>query len=137
MMELSIDQYEAAFRTNMLGPLLLNRKLARRMMEGDGGSIINVLSGSGFLPNPFLAAYGSTKAGLWMQTRYQAKRVGPQRRANALCPGVVIDHGRADQRSSRVDGQTGSSWSSWTTRGSGWGRGLSRVRRRELQPPAR
>lgn len=77
------------FQTNVLGPFRLIRRLGKPMRDGRGGSIINVLSGSGFLPGPGVTPYGTSKAALWMLTRYLATELAPSIRVNALVPGLT------------------------------------------------
>jgi NAD(P)-dependent dehydrogenase (short-subunit alcohol dehydrogenase family) len=74
---------------NLLGPFRLARAFGKKMLQGGRGSIINVVSGSGFLPTPTLAPYGASKAALWMLTRYLAAEGAPTVRANAICPGLI------------------------------------------------
>lgn len=90
ILEVDDAVWEQNFYTNLLAPFRLARGFARRMMAGRGGSIINMVSGSAFLPNPHLAPYGATKAGLWMLTRYLAAECAPKVRVNALCPGLIM-----------------------------------------------
>jgi NAD(P)-dependent dehydrogenase (short-subunit alcohol dehydrogenase family) len=82
--------WESTFAVNVLAPFRLIRGLGRKMAAGRGGSVINVLSGSGFLPVPEVTPYGATKAALWMMTRYLAVELAPQIRVNALCPGLTM-----------------------------------------------
>ena len=91
------DQWHAAFAVNVLGPYRLCSALGRRMMQGDGGSIINMVSGTGILPNPggVPIHYGATKAAMWMMTRYLAAECAPKVRVNALVPGTVNDDDEA------------------------------------------
>lgn len=88
---LDIDDaaWQETFDANVLGPWRLCRDLGRSMREAGRGSIINVLSGSGFLPNPGLTPYGTTKAALWMLTRYLAAELAPAVRVNGLVPGFT------------------------------------------------
>jgi len=81
--------WEETFAVNVLAPYRLSRLIGRRMIVGDGGSIINVVSPSGFIPTPHMIAYGATKSALWMMTRYLAAECAPKVRVNALSPGMV------------------------------------------------
>jgi NAD(P)-dependent dehydrogenase (short-subunit alcohol dehydrogenase family) len=83
-----------ALVTNIMAPMRLCRVFGTDMLRHDGGSIINVLSGSGFLPSPRLSAYGASKAALWMLTRYLAVEGAPTVRANGLCPGLISESGK-------------------------------------------
>jgi NAD(P)-dependent dehydrogenase (short-subunit alcohol dehydrogenase family) len=78
---------------NILGPYRLCRGLGQRMMAGDGGSVINLLTGSAFLPTKATTVYGTTKAALWMLTRCLALECAPKIRVNALAPGLVSETG--------------------------------------------
>ena len=71
------------------------------LASGDGGSIINVVSGSGLLPAARLGPYGASKAALWMMTRYLAIEAAPLVRVNAICPGLVSEDGRPRNESHR------------------------------------
>jgi NAD(P)-dependent dehydrogenase (short-subunit alcohol dehydrogenase family) len=88
--EIPDEDFHDTFAGNVLGPYRLCRGFGRRMMEGRGGSIVNVLSGSGFLPVPGVMPYGATKAALWMMTRYLAVEAAPKVRVNGLCPGLTM-----------------------------------------------
>jgi NAD(P)-dependent dehydrogenase (short-subunit alcohol dehydrogenase family) len=94
--------WERVFEANVFGPLRLTRALVRPMLEsGRGGSVINLISGSAFLPNsapghlpaPTMAPYGVSKGALWTLTRYLASELAPHVRVNALCPGLVSEGG--------------------------------------------
>jgi NAD(P)-dependent dehydrogenase (short-subunit alcohol dehydrogenase family) len=88
--EIEDRAWEETFHANVLGPYRLCRGFGRRMLAGRGGSIVNVLSGSGFLPTPQVMPYGSTKSALWMMTRYLAAEAAPKVRVNGLCPGLTM-----------------------------------------------
>lgn len=97
ILESSDESWDEAFRTNLLAPLRLSRGVGRALFAKDQhGSIINVLSGSGFQPNATLGPYGCSKAALWMLTRYLALECGPLIRVNAICPGLISDTGGAE-----------------------------------------
>jgi NAD(P)-dependent dehydrogenase (short-subunit alcohol dehydrogenase family) len=91
--ELEDEDWEQAFAINLLAPWRLTRGLGEGMIAGRGGSVINVLSGSGFQPVRTNMTYGTTKSGLWMMTRYLALECAPKIRANALVPGLVRPEG--------------------------------------------
>jgi NAD(P)-dependent dehydrogenase (short-subunit alcohol dehydrogenase family) len=102
VLDVSDAVWERVFEANLFGPLRLTRALARPMLEsGRGGSVINLISGSAFLPNsapghlpaPTMAPYGVSKGALWTLTRYLASELAPHIRVNALCPGLVSESG--------------------------------------------
>jgi NAD(P)-dependent dehydrogenase (short-subunit alcohol dehydrogenase family) len=84
--------WDEVLENNLLGPMRLCRRFADDLAAG-GGSIVNVVSGSGLLPTPNMGPYGVSKAALWMLTRYLAVELAPQVRVNALCPGVTTPEG--------------------------------------------
>lgn len=85
--------WDDALGVNLLGPYRLCKAFASGMLNRGGASIINVVSGSGFLPSPGLTAYGVSKAALWMLTRCLAAEWAPRIRVNALCPGITTTDG--------------------------------------------
>lgn len=87
--------WDEVIGTNLLAPMRLCRAFAGEL-TASRGSIINVVSGSGLLPTPGMGAYGVSKAGLWMLTRYLAVELAPAVRVNALCPGITTPDGVAD-----------------------------------------
>lgn len=102
VLEVSDETWDEVLTANLRAPLRLARAVARTMLDsGRGGSIINLISGSGLLPNsapghrpaPTMAPYGVSKAALWMLTRYLSAELAPQIRVNALCPGLVSEGG--------------------------------------------
>ena len=102
LFEVEDSVWEEVLSTNLLGPFRLCRAIGRRMLEADGGSIINVVSGSGLLPTPGLGPYGASKAALWMLTRFLAVEGAPNVRANAICPGLVSEDGRPRNAAQRA-----------------------------------
>ena len=94
--------WERVLETNLIAPLRLTRAFARDMLtSGRGGNVINLISGSGLLPNsapghlpaPTMAPYGVSKGALWTLTRYLAAELAPLVRVNALCPGLTSEGG--------------------------------------------
>jgi NAD(P)-dependent dehydrogenase (short-subunit alcohol dehydrogenase family) len=96
VLDLDLAVWDQVLETNLLGPLRLCRGFAPAMAASESASIINVVSGSGFLPAPNMGAYGVSKAALWMLTRYLAAEAAPSIRVNALCPGITTPDGEAN-----------------------------------------
>jgi NAD(P)-dependent dehydrogenase (short-subunit alcohol dehydrogenase family) len=92
----SLDQTTIAFwreimATNLEGPFVLCREAVSRMLEGGGGSIINVGSFNGLAGAANLVAYSVAKGGLLTLTRNIAGAYGRQNiRVNYLIPGWNI-----------------------------------------------
>ena len=91
--ELTVDDWDEPWRVNVLGPFQLARGFVPSMMQGRGGSIVNILTTAAFLPLSPMAPYGVTKAALWTMTRYLAKECAPKVRVNAVCPGTTSADG--------------------------------------------
>ncbi|MBW8825945.1 MAG: SDR family oxidoreductase [Acidobacteria bacterium] len=94
-LDLSTEDWSEGVAIHLTTPFRMAQALIPGMREAGGGSIINVLSTAGFTPVPGIGAmaYGATKAGLEMLTRYLALECGPEVRANCLCPGTIDPHG--------------------------------------------
>jgi NAD(P)-dependent dehydrogenase (short-subunit alcohol dehydrogenase family) len=93
--ELTDDDWQSSVDVNLLAPFRLAKALVPGMKAAGAGSIINTLTTGAFVPVPGIAAwaYGATKSGLHMLTRYLAKECGPEVRANCLCPGTISPEG--------------------------------------------
>lgn len=89
-----VDATEEAFSKtlslNLLGPWRCTRACVAAWMGAHGGSVINMASIEGLHPEPFLGAYGASKAALVNMTRVLARELGPSGiRVNAIAPGLV------------------------------------------------
>jgi NAD(P)-dependent dehydrogenase (short-subunit alcohol dehydrogenase family) len=60
----TMDDVRRVFETNFFGPVALTLAVLPGMIERRSGSVINVTSVSGYVPNPGEAPYGATKAAL-------------------------------------------------------------------------
>jgi NAD(P)-dependent dehydrogenase (short-subunit alcohol dehydrogenase family) len=94
VLELDDEVWDDVLTANVLAPFRLCRELVPLMAGREGASVVNVVSGSGFLPSPGIGAYGVSKAALWMLTRQLAVELAPDVRVNALCPGIVSPDGQ-------------------------------------------
>jgi len=92
------EQWATAIAVNLMGPYQLAKRLAPGMKTAGYGSIINLLTCASFTPILPQLIYGSTKAGLHMMTRYLAKALGPDVRANCICPGSMSPDGRVNPK---------------------------------------
>jgi len=93
VIEIEWSDWQRCIGANLEAPFKLSQALARRMCEGRGGSIVNVLTTAAFAPVPTFAPYAATKAGLWSLTRYMARELAPKVRVNAVCPGTTAEDG--------------------------------------------
>jgi len=75
---------------NLTAPYLICRAALPHLRKVKGSTIVNIGSGQGLLPNsPNNTAYAATKGGLITFTKSLAAEIGPDVRANAVCPGLV------------------------------------------------
>ena len=87
----SFDRHIAV---NTRAPFLLVGALAPGMAERGHGSIVLVGSSAARLPAPVGAAYGASKAGTEILTRYWATEFGASGvRVNTVSPGAVVTEG--------------------------------------------
>jgi 7-alpha-hydroxysteroid dehydrogenase len=85
----SEKMFEAALRFNVTSAFLLSRLAIPRMLERDGGAILNISSGLSWLVEKGFVAYGTAKAALSHMTRLLAHELAPRVRVNAIAVGAV------------------------------------------------
>jgi len=85
----SEKMFEAAFHFNVTSAFLLSRMAIPRMLEGDGGTILNISSGLSWLVDKGFVAYGTAKAALSHMTRLLAFEMAPRVRVNAIAVGAI------------------------------------------------
>jgi 3-oxoacyl-[acyl-carrier protein] reductase len=85
--------YRRMFDLNVLGTVL-STQAAVKLMNGNGGSIINVSSVVSLTPPPASSIYSATKGAVDVITRTLALELGPRNiRVNSLSPGLVETEG--------------------------------------------
>lgn len=85
-----LDMLGKFLAINLTAPYLLSRASLPHMRQAKSGSIVNIASGMGLLPNsPNNTAYAMTKAGIIGFTKALAAEAAPQVRVNAVAPGVT------------------------------------------------
>jgi NAD(P)-dependent dehydrogenase (short-subunit alcohol dehydrogenase family) len=90
VVDLDSATWRNGLEVNLTGPFLLMKGVIPHMIEGGGGSIINIASLGGVRSLPNYAAYNTSKAGLIMLTQQAALDYGTQGvRCNVVCPGAV------------------------------------------------
>jgi len=86
--DLDFDEWRRILSVNLDGAFLSLQAALRAMR--DGGSIVTIASAAGLKPEPGVAAYAASKAGLIQLTRVAAKESAARRiRVNAIAPGGV------------------------------------------------
>jgi len=86
----SETMFNQAFQFNVTSAFLMSRFTVPRMLEGDGGAIVNISSAAGRLVQPGFAAYGTAKAGLSALTRLLGSEFAPKVRVNAIAVGSIL-----------------------------------------------
>ncbi|MFI6646946.1 SDR family NAD(P)-dependent oxidoreductase [Streptomyces sp. NPDC050529] len=89
-LDTTLEAWERTLRVNLTGVFLMAREAARRMVDAEGGVIVNTASVSGMVGMPRYAAYNASKAGVIELTRTMALELAPRVRVNAVCPGYVL-----------------------------------------------
>jgi NAD(P)-dependent dehydrogenase (short-subunit alcohol dehydrogenase family) len=64
IMEATAEDWHHHLEANLSTVWFMSRAAAKPMLEQGRGSIVNISSGAGIRPMPFLAAYGAAKAGV-------------------------------------------------------------------------
>jgi 7-alpha-hydroxysteroid dehydrogenase len=80
---------EQAFHFNVATAHALTRAAVPIMIEGDGGSVVNISSAMGRTQARGFVAYGTAKAALAHYTRLAATDLAPRIRVNAIAVGSV------------------------------------------------
>ncbi|MBC8352310.1 MAG: glucose 1-dehydrogenase [Planctomycetes bacterium] len=104
------DAWHQTIRVNLEAPFQLSRRLAPRMKEQGGGSIINITSIAAELGFPNNPAYGAAKGALKQLTKSMAFDLGPFGvRVNNLGPGYFhtdmanLSYSDPERREARAD----------------------------------
>ena len=86
--ELQPELFQKLFDVNTRGPWYLASRMAPRMAEHGGGSVINVISVAGLKPSALVGFYAATKAALEALTKVMAAEWANRGiRVNSLAPG--------------------------------------------------
>lgn len=89
--EMDAEIWDAAFRINTRGTMLMIKHVVPHMIATGGGSIINTSTGVSILGDIFNPAYSSSKAAVNALTRNTAVQFGRSNiRCNAIMPGLVL-----------------------------------------------
>ncbi|KAI3667196.1 hypothetical protein L6452_42245 [Arctium lappa] len=91
-LNLSEEDWDRTFRTNVTGSWLVSKYVGQQMLAfNQGGSIINISSTAGLNRGhlPGALAYASSKSSLNTMTKVMAMELGQHKiRVNSICPGI-------------------------------------------------
>jgi NAD(P)-dependent dehydrogenase (short-subunit alcohol dehydrogenase family) len=88
--DLTEDDWDSVFDVNVKSLFFVLQSVARHMVNGGGGSIINIASVAGRAGRPMLLHYAASKAAVISITRSAALALANQRvRVNAIAPGMI------------------------------------------------
>jgi NAD(P)-dependent dehydrogenase (short-subunit alcohol dehydrogenase family) len=82
--------YDKVLDVNLKGTFRLCANVGQRMIEADGGSIINVSSTAAIRPTKDVITYAAAKAGVNAMTEAFADAYGPKVRVNCIMPGPFL-----------------------------------------------
>lgn len=86
--DIDLDVVEKTFRTNILSMFALTKYAVKHMKRGS--SVINSTSVAGYMGNPTMVDYSSTKGAIATFTRALAQQQAPKGiRINAVAPGIM------------------------------------------------
>ena len=88
--EVTEELFDKVIGVNLKGPFRLSANVGKRMMEANGGAIINVSSTASVRPSPDAEPYGASKAGLNAITQSFAHAYGPKVRVNCIMAGPFL-----------------------------------------------
>jgi NAD(P)-dependent dehydrogenase (short-subunit alcohol dehydrogenase family) len=88
-LEITPDEWDQIFALNVKATFFLTQATASRMLEGSGGSVVNVASLAGRIVTGASVSYAASKAAVVQMTRVLAVRFAPKVRVNAVGPGYV------------------------------------------------
>jgi NAD(P)-dependent dehydrogenase (short-subunit alcohol dehydrogenase family) len=104
LLTITSDLWDRTLAVNLRGPMLVCRAAIPVMRRGGGGSIINTTSVSGMTGDLIYTAYGVSKAGLIVLTKYIATQYGKDGiRCNAISPGIIITSDSPDRATRDAD----------------------------------
>lgn len=83
------EQWATVFDVNVRGTFFLTQEVGRRMLAGDGGTVVTIASLAGEVVTRASVVYQASKAALIQMTRALAVRWAPTIRVNAVGPGYI------------------------------------------------
>ncbi len=88
-LDATTDDFDSLYRLNVLAAFSLSKAVVPHQLEHGGGSIVNIASMVGHIPERGYVAYGTSKGALLQMTRLMARDLAPRIRVNAVVPGTI------------------------------------------------
>lgn len=86
----TVEEWQAILQTNLIGPFLVIKHAAPKMIERGSGSIICTASVAGIRSGAGCPAYSASKAGVINLVMTAAQQLSATNvRVNAICPGLI------------------------------------------------
>ena len=104
-LKITESDWDFIHSVNLKATFFCCQQAARRMMDGNGGRIVNISSLGGIRPWSHNAHYCASKAGVIMLTKALAKAFAPKVTVNSVAPGV-ISFGEPDDPVRRLIAET-------------------------------
>jgi len=88
--EMPFADWQRIIGVNLTGTFLMCQAAIRHMLDGSGGTIVNIASNAGLIGQPWSAAYCASKGGVVMLTKALADEyIKSGIRVNAIAPGGI------------------------------------------------
>ena len=87
--ELEPESWDRMLAINLTGPFNIVHAALPFLRAAEKATIVNIASTSALMPMAGTAGYSASKAGLVMFTKCLGFDLGPNIRANSICPGVI------------------------------------------------
>jgi NAD(P)-dependent dehydrogenase (short-subunit alcohol dehydrogenase family) len=87
--DLDPESWDRMLAVNLTGPYNIVHAAMPHLRAAPSATIVNIASVGGLMPMAGMAGYAASKAGLAMFTKCLAFDLGPNIRANTICPGVI------------------------------------------------
>jgi NAD(P)-dependent dehydrogenase (short-subunit alcohol dehydrogenase family) len=89
-LDIGLSGWTAVIATNLTGVFLMTQRVARRMRDAGGGSVVNIASIDAYGTDGPQASYTAAKAGVVGLTKAAATELAPMKvRVNSVSPGWV------------------------------------------------
>jgi len=95
--EIGVEEWDRIVGVNLRGQWLVSRAVARSMIDGGRGRVVNIGSDAALYGSPRLAHYIASKGALMALTRGMARELGPYGiTVNLVAPGITETESTAD-----------------------------------------